>query len=210
MDDIGLIIGFVFTLMIFSYLLGDNFLYRLAVYVFVGFTAGFIAIVTVESVMIPWFDTTLFSGEAPRIGLGFIPIIIALLLLFKMTQRLGRLGNYGMALIIGVGTAVALVGAVVGTIIPFVLETADTSTNTLPNAIILFVGVACSLVYFQYSARQKPTGEIVRARPVQLFSLIGQGFIVVTLGAMYGAAILTSLTIFTDRIQFLLAPILGG
>ena len=47
MDDIGLIIGFVFTLMIFSYLLGDNFLYRLAVYVFVGFTAGFIAIVTV-------------------------------------------------------------------------------------------------------------------------------------------------------------------
>ncbi|HRF94747.1 MAG TPA: hypothetical protein PLZ51_06130, partial [Aggregatilineales bacterium] len=140
----------------------------------------------------------------------FIPIIIALLLLFKMTQRLGRLGNYGMALIIGVGTAVALVGAVVGTIIPFVLETADTSTNTLPNAIILFVGVACSLVYFQYSARQKPTGEIVRARPVQLFSLIGQGFIVVTLGAMYGAAILTSLTIFTDRIQFLLAPILGG
>ncbi|MDX2076648.1 MAG: hypothetical protein SFZ02_09480 [bacterium] len=210
MDDIGLIIGFVFTLMIFSYLLGDNFLYRLAVYVFVGFTAGFIAIVTVESVMIPWFDTTLFSGEAPRIGLGFIPIIIALLLLFKMTQRLGRLGNYGMALIIGVGTAVALVGAVVGTIIPFVLETADTSTNTLPNAIILFVGVACSLVYFQYSARQKPTGEIVRARPVQLFSLVGQGFIVVTLGAMYGAAILTSLTIFTDRIQYLLAPILGG
>ena len=210
MDDIGLIIGFVFTLMIFSYLLGDNFLYRLAVYVFVGFTAGFIAIVTVESVMVPWFDTTLFSGEAPRIGLGFIPIIIALLLLFKMTQRLGRLGNYGMALIIGVGTAVALVGAVVGTIIPFVLETADTSTNTLPNAIILFVGVACSLVYFQYSARQKPTGEIVRARPVQLFSLVGQGFIVVTLGAMYGAAILTSLTIFTDRIQFLLAPILGG
>jgi len=199
MDDIGLIIGFVFTLMIFSYLLGDNFLYRLAVYVFVGFTAGFIAIITVESVIVPWFDTTLFSGDTPRIGLGFIPIVIALLLLFKTTQRLGRLGNYGMALIIGVGTAIALVSAIVGTIIPFVLETADTSTNTLPNAIILFVGVACSLVYFQYSARQKPTGEIV-----------GQGFIVVTLGAMYAAAILTSLTIFTDRVQYLLAPILGG
>lgn len=210
MDDIGLIIGFVFTLMIFSYLLGDNFLYRLAVYVFVGFTAGFIAIVTVESVIIPWFDTTLFSGEAPRIGLGFIPIAIALLLLFKTTQRLGRLGNYGMALIIGVGTAVALVGAVVGTIIPFILETTEIGTNTLPNAIILFVGVACSLIYFQYAARQKPTGEIVRARPIQLLSLVGQGFIVVTLGAMYAAAILTSLTIFTDRIQYLLSPILGG
>ncbi|MCL4252992.1 MAG: hypothetical protein KJ043_04330 [Anaerolineae bacterium] len=210
MDDIGLIIGFVFTLMIFSYLLGDNFLYRLAVYVFVGFTAGFITIVTVESVIIPWFNTTLFSGEAPRIGLGFIPIVIALLLLFKTTQRLGRLGNYGMALIIGVGTAVALVSALVGTIIPFILDTVDIQTQTLPNAIILFVGVACSLVYFQYTARQKPTGEIVRARPIQLFSLVGQGFIVVTLGAMYATAILTSLTIFTDRIQYLLAPIFGG
>lgn len=210
MDDIGLIIGFVFTLMIFSYLLGDNFLYRLAVYVFVGFTAGFIAIVTIESVVVPWFNTTLFSGEAPRIGLGFIPIVIALLLLFKTTQRLGRLGNYGMALIIGVGTAVALVSALVGTIIPFMLDTIIIETHTLPNAVILFVGVVCSLVYFQYSARQKPTGEIVRARPIALLSLVGQGFIVVTLGAMYAAAILTSLTIFTDRVQYLLTYVSGG
>lgn len=210
MDDIGLVIGFVFTLLIFSYLLGDNFLYRLAVYVFVGFTAGFITIVTIESVIIPWFDTTLFSGEAPRIGLGFIPIIIALLLLFKTTQRLGRIGNYGMAIIIGVGTAVALVAAVIGTIIPFILDTIDVQTQSLPNAIILLVGVVCSLIYFQYVARQKPTGEIIRPRPIQLLSLVGQGFIVVTLGAIYASAILTSLTIFTDRIQYLLAPILGG
>lgn len=210
MDDIGLIIGFVFTLMIFSYLLGDNFLYRLAVYVFVGFTAGFIAIVTIESVVVPWFNTTLFSGEAPRIGLGFIPIVIALLLLFKMTQRLGRLGNYGLALIIGVGAAVALVSALIGTIIPFMLDTITIETQTLPNAVILFVGVVCSLIYFQYSALQKPTGEIVRARPIALLSLVGQGFIVVTLGAMYAAAILTSLTIFTDRVQYLLAYVSGG
>lgn len=136
--------------------------------------------------------------------------MLALLLLFKTTQKLGRLGNLGMAIIIGVGTGVALVSVIIGTIIPFIFATADTSTHSLPNALILFIGVACSLLYFQYSARQKPTGEIVRARPVQLFSTIGQGFIVVTLGAMYATAILTSLTIFTERISFLLAPILGG
>ena len=36
-------IAFIFTLMIFSYLLGDNPLYRIAAYFFVGVSAGYIA-----------------------------------------------------------------------------------------------------------------------------------------------------------------------
>ena len=57
-DQIGLWIGFLLTLMVFSYILGDNFLYRLATYVFVGLAAGFVTIVTVESVLLPWLRLT--------------------------------------------------------------------------------------------------------------------------------------------------------
>ena len=46
-------ISFVLTLVIFSYLLADNFLFRMAVSVFVGLAAAFTTIVTVESVILP-------------------------------------------------------------------------------------------------------------------------------------------------------------
>lgn len=210
MEDIGLFAGFVLTLMIFSYLLGDNFLYRLAVYVFVGLTAGYIAIVTVESVLIPWFDTTVGSGNAIEAGFGLLPVILGLLLLFKTSSRLGRLGNLGIAFIIGVGVAVALVGAIVGTLIPLAMETADASDSETFDAVLIFIGVASSLIYFQYSARRLPTGEVRQTAPIRLIGTVGQGFIIITLGALYAAAIITSLTIFSERVGFLLSPILGS
>ena len=47
MEELGLMVGFILTLMVYSYLIRDNFLYRIAVYVFVGIAAGFVTIVTV-------------------------------------------------------------------------------------------------------------------------------------------------------------------
>ncbi len=210
MEDIGVIVGFILTLMVFSYLLGDNVLYRLAVYVFVGMTAGYIAIVTVESVLIPWFDSTIGSGNTIEIGFGLLPVLLGLMLLFKTSSRLGRLGNLGIAFIIGVGTAVAVIGAIIGTLIPLVTETADASGKSTLDAILIFVGVASSLVYFQYNVQRLPNGEIRQSVPIQLIRTVGQGFIIITLGALYGAAIITSLTIFSERVGFLLSPLLGN
>ncbi len=47
-----------------------------------------------------------------------------------------------------------------------------------------------------------PEGAGRRRRHVQLLAVLGQGVIVITLGAIYGAAILTSLTIFSERLGF--------
>ena len=96
-EQIGLWAGFVFTLMVFSYLLGDNFLYRLAIYVFTGLSAGYITLVTVESVLLPWLNRSLLSPgtDVGSRALGLVPFIIGLLLLLKSSPRLGRLGNTG-------------------------------------------------------------------------------------------------------------------
>jgi hypothetical protein len=45
--------GMVFTLMIFSYVIGDNFLFRLALYIFTGVSAGYIASVAWWQVLLP-------------------------------------------------------------------------------------------------------------------------------------------------------------
>jgi hypothetical protein len=70
--------------------------------------------------------------------------------------------------------------------------------------------VVCTLAYFQYLARRTPSGKIQRGLHVRLMGFVGQGVIVITLGAVYAAAILTSLTIFSERVSFLLTRISGG
>jgi hypothetical protein len=211
-EQMGLWIGFVFTLMIFSYILGDNILYRLAVYVFVGLAAGYITIVTVESVILPWVRGTLLAPETGIGGtiIGIIPFILGLLLLLKTSPRFGRAGNIAIAFIIGVGTAVALVGAITGTLLPLASSTGSSVRIDVLNGFLIFLGVASTLIYFQYLARRKPNGEIQRGLLIRFFGGVGQAFIVVTLGAIYAGAILTSLTIFSERIGFILARITGG
>lgn len=204
MENIGLIIGFLLTLMVFSYVLGDNLLYRLAVYVFVGLVAGYTTVITVESVLIPWFSSTLNSADPALIGLGLLPLIIGFLLLLKSSTRLGRLGNLGIGLLIGIGSAVAIVGALTGTLIPLAIDTSTIRLDEAANSLFIFIGVVASLIYFQYIARRDPSGQVKRVLPVQLLSVIGEGVIVITLGAIYAAAIITSLTIFSERMGFLL------
>ncbi|MBE0688778.1 MAG: hypothetical protein IH587_01495 [Anaerolineae bacterium] len=215
LDQIGLWAGVVFTLMIFSYLLGDNFLYRLAVYIFAGVAAGFVFIVALQNAILPWLRITIL---APNLGIaerafGVTPIILGALLLLKISPRYGRLGNLALAVIIGVGTAVAAVGAVSGTLIPLADATANTITEDALSGVIVLIGVISTLIYFMYVARRIP-GQLAttgrRGLLVQVISVVGKGFIVVTLSALYAGALLSSLTIFSERVAALVARITGG
>lgn len=212
-DQIGLWAGFILTLMVFSYLLGDNFLYRLAVYIFVGLSAGFLLMVTVSNVILPWTRLTVLSGDRDQLILGSVPFVFAILLLLKTTSRLNRVGNLALAILIGIGTAVALVGAVMGTLIPLVGGTAQSVTTDPLNGFLVVFGVVCTLIYFQYLARRAPglqAGVNRRGLIGRTFGTIGQGVIVITLGALYGGAILTGLTILSERVAFIFARISGG
>ena len=212
MEQIGLWAGFILTLMVFSYILGDNVLYRIAVYVFTGLAAGYIAVVTWDSVIWPWVNGTVLNPAAgvPGIITGLVPLLLGLLLLLKTVPRLGRLGHLALAFIIGIGTAVALVGAIGGTLLPLAGSTSNAVSVNALNGTLLLLGVVCTLVYFQYLARRLPDGRTGRRLHIQLLAFVGQGVIVITLGALYAAAILTSLTIFSERVGFLLGRVAGG
>ena len=105
---------------------------------------------------------------------------------------------------IAVGAAVALIGALTGTLIPLVLDTPTLVRENTLEGVIMVIGVVTSLAYFQYAARRTPTGEIRRGAINATLSFVGQGFIAVTLGALYATAILTSLTLLVERISFLI------
>jgi len=215
------VISFVLTLMVFSYVLGDlplvRNLYRIAVYIFVGMTAAFTVIVTFEGVILPYLGDIQNSatswtplGNTADIIIFFTALLFGLLLLLKPIGRLAWLTNSVFAVVIVVGAAVAVIGAISGTLFPLVRTSttlpADVTGNpsALLNVGVIFLGTVTSLIYFQYQARDMGEGEIKQGIIVRRLSVIGKIFIVTTLGAIYATAMLTSLTILTERIGFLL------
>ncbi len=210
-DNLDLIAGWVslvLTLLVFSYLLGDNVLYRIAVHVLVGVAAGYIAVVAVESVLVPWLDDTLLAEQGARsdatmVALrvtGAIPLLFGALMLFKLSPRLAPVGNLGLAAVIGIGTAVAVVGAVAGTVIPLARDAGEAVGDHLLDGLIILVGTVTTLLYFQYWVVERD-GELRAPRLFRPLGAAGRAFVMVALGALYAGAIVTSITIFGDVID---------
>ena len=53
MEVISALVGLILTLMVFSYLIGDNPLFRFAIYLFIGVSSGYAAAVVLRSVLLP-------------------------------------------------------------------------------------------------------------------------------------------------------------
>lgn len=197
--------SFILTLFIFSYLLGDNFLYRIAVHLLVGGTAAYIAIVAVDHVLLPWLELmVLDEGEnlSPAAqALGIIPFLLSISFVLKLSPRLAPVGNWFMGVIVGVGTGVAIVGAVAGTLIPLVRSTSESfETLAAANALVMVLGTIGTLVYFQYLAKRRADGLITRSAPMRLLALLGQVTIAITFGALYAGVLISSLSIFSSVI----------
>ena len=111
LDMAGTLVAIVLTLFVFSYLLGDNVLYRLAEYIFVGVTVGYAVVVAFHNILAPKLITPLIdalsSGDWGRLLLILIALIFGLLLLTKPFRSLSWLGNLSVAFLLGVGAHVA-------------------------------------------------------------------------------------------------------
>jgi hypothetical protein len=218
-DQIGLWAGFVLTLMVFSYLLGDNLLYRLAIYIFAGLSAGYITVVTLEGAILPWLRATVFSGDAGGIIVGLIPVTFAGLLLLKMFRRYHRLGNLPLGFMVGIGAAVGVVGVVSGSLLPLLRDTAaglfaaadaPNPAAALANAFVVSLSVICTLVFLGRFGRRQADGTVQRGPLARALSAVGQGVVIIALAAIYSGAILTGLVLLSDRIAFLLITPGGG
>ncbi len=117
MDVLGIWVGAILTLVVFSYLLGDNPLFRLAQAIFVGVAVGYGVNVAVDLVLI----RRLFAPMAEQSEnwlVYFIPLILGIFLLFKVRTAWASLGNVSIAFLFGVGAALAIGGALSGLLVP--------------------------------------------------------------------------------------------
>ena len=202
-EPLGAIIAFVLTLMVFSYIFGDNGLFRLATHIFVGVAAGYAVVVVVYNIIVP---VLLKPGDQMlRVG---PPLILGAWLLLKTSPRLSRLGNPVVAYLVGVGSAVAISGALLGTIFPLVDQSTRELTgsglwNTIVNGSIILFGTITTLAYFHYGAQPTPSGVPRRKTWIQFIGWPGQFFIAITLGAIFAGIYLAVLPVFIERLHFI-------
>ena len=52
-DLIWMLVSFFLTVLVLSYIFGDNPLFRFATYLFVGVAAGYVAVIIVQNVIVP-------------------------------------------------------------------------------------------------------------------------------------------------------------
>ncbi len=213
-DLIWTIVGFVLTLMILSYLFGDNPLFRLATYLFVGVAAGYVLVVVVQQVLLPKLVAPLFQGQL----WGFVPLLLGVLLLMKLSPRLAKLGNIPLAYLVGVGAAVAISGAILGTIATqlratiglFGLRGAPSPITQLLEGVFFLVGTVSTLIYFQFGEKEKKKGvPQKRSLPMRILAGLGQIFLAITLGALFAGVFTAALTALVERLDFLWTTISG-
>lgn len=218
-DLISGVLGFLFTILILSYLIGDNPLFRAAVYIFVGVASGYVAAVIWWQVVVPRLLTPLLpailTGSLAEKIFILVPLLGAGFILMKISPRLAGMARITMAFLVGVGAAVIIAGALIGTLIPQVEATinffdpqAAAARNiglaeALANGTIILVGTVTSLLYFHFGARPQADGSMRRFWLIEIIALAGRVFIGITLGVIFAGVYAAALTALIERISSL-------
>jgi hypothetical protein len=200
------IASLVFTLMIFSYVIGDNFLFRIALYIFTGVSAGYIASVAWWQVLLPKLFIPLLTGSTQEAILLMFPLFGIFMILMKVSPRLAGIARLAMAFIVGAGAAVTIAGALRGTLIPQVSGTINAFAPTsnlfvLINGFAILLGTMLTLIYFHFGARARADGTVHRLGIIEILAWLGRFFVGVTLGVLFAGVYAASLTALIERIS---------
>jgi predicted membrane protein len=207
-DLVWAAIGFVLSVMVFSYLLGDNALFRLAIHLFIGAASGYAAVILATQVVYPRLILPLLSKPITTGDLILdivIPMLLSLMLLLVLWQRFSPAGRVPLALLLGAAAAFAISGAARGTLLPQAQATIQLFKPAglpaaLPEAILTTLGVVTVLAYYYHGVKVAPDGSLKRPRWVRIGAVIGGAIIFITLGALYAGVLTTAISALVERL----------
>ena len=207
MDLIGVWVGAILTLLVFSYLLGDTPLFRIAQALFVGVAVGYGATAAIYLVLVPKLIEPLLADTTTNWPL-FVPLVLGLLLFTKLRRGWASLGNLSIAFLFGVGGALALGGALAGTLLPLLQATAvslapEQGWNTVFNNLLIAFGTIGAFLSYRFDTSQRPA-----LRALELvargWGRVGRWFVLVAFGAIFADTAVSRISILIGRMYYLL------
>ena len=138
----------------------------------------------------------------------------------KAPAAIGWLPKIPVAYLIGVGAALALGGALAGSIVP---QVSATLISLDPRAWggdragweialyqgVLLVGTLGTLLYFYFTTEQGSPLPGVWVRVARIWGGFGKWIIMITFGAIFASMVMSRVSLLLGRLQFLLGDWLG-
>lgn len=200
-EVIGIWLGALLTLSLYSFLYRDNPFYKFTEHLFVGMSAGYWVIYNIFNVLKPnLWDRLTGAGEADPDLWMIIPAVFGVFMVLRLVPKAASLSRFALAMIVGTGAGLSLVttlqtnalAQVEGTI----LSVTGAGLSGFLDSFLLVAGVVCGLVYFFFSkAHRGVTGGAAG---------IGITILMVAFGASFGYTVMARISLLIGQAQFLL------
>ncbi len=206
---IGIWIAALLTLCIYSFLYRDNPFYRFAEHLFVGVSVGYGIVLTIHQGFIPfaWNPIAKAVTQQQWVGLWrLIPIGIGALFFTRLLPTHAWLIRYPIAILIGVGSGLAIPNVmradifqqVHGTLAPFAqIHAGELGPFQIFGVVLMLIGVISTLTYFFFSVEHRGV--------VGGVSKIGIVFLMIGFGSAFGNTVMGRVSLLIQRVDFLLA-----
>jgi hypothetical protein len=217
-EFVGLWLAAVLTLIVYSYLFSDNLLFKLAQYLFVGVAAGYALVVAWHGTLVPRF-VAFFEVPLEQLDL-LLWIILGLLFLFRRIPSVKWLSKIPVAYLFGVGAALAVGGALTGSIVPQLGASlvslapdewggGQTGIELALYQGLLLIGTLGTLLYFFFTTTEGSPLPGFWVRIARVWGGFGKWIIMITFGAIFGSLVMSRISLLLSRIQFLAGEWLG-
>lgn len=218
------------TLAVLSFLYEDNPFYKFAEHLFVGASAAYWMVLGFWQTLVKKLIPKLSDGLAGYFEVPledhnyfyYIPVILGLLLLMRLSKKGGWISRWPLAFIVGFTAGVNFVRylqsdfikQVSATFVPLLANwqgfghffgnlslAIDGQLVMMLSNWVIFLGVLCGLIYFFFS--KEHTGVFGHA------SRVGIWILMITFGASFGYTVMGRISLLVGRLTFLFHDWLG-
>ena len=218
-DMLGVWIAALLTILVWSYLIRDTFLFRIASSLLVGTAIGYVSAVVIRNVL--W--NNLFAPLLADVNNFFvntwlllIPLALGISLLLKLTPnfRSTTFSNLGLAYLFGSGAALAIGGALGGALVPQLVATMVSlqpqgASLDWINALLIVVGTLGAFLTFRFIQGGNRSWQRAYAVTTAAWGTLGKAFIMIAFGAILASLITARVTALVGQLYFLLHDWLG-
>lgn len=189
-SDLGIWIGAIATIAMYSYLWRDNKFFKFGEHVFVALGAAHTMVMGYNNVVeMAWRPMTT-KGQLYLI----VPILLGLLLYARYSKQWAPWSRLPIAVMVGAGAALTIRGELSASVVKQIQNTM-LSLDTLDN-ILLVVGVVCTISYFFFITK-------VRVKFIEQTAMIGRWTMMIAFGAAFGNTIMARVSLVIGRLEFL-------
>jgi len=190
------------TIAVWSYLVGARTVFRLVQYLLAGLATGYLALLAIDEVLVPRLISPLLDDPAAHVAL--IPAAGLVAIMVGAAWLPARITAPVTSVLVGGIAALALGGAVLGTLLPQIASAvlpADAARRSMLDAAAA-IGITV-LVVLSF------THGITAGRLSGRASVVGRWLLIGGIGGWLGFLLVSRLALLVDRLAFLLGDWLG-